>query len=449
MPSPPRWIHRMQHSIRVRLLVSLLGAVVLAFAVLGALTYRNTLREAETLFDYQLEQMALSLRDQGAITPDDARALNNPRFDFVVQIWSADGQLIYASRPDSGLPPHAVLGLANVRAVAQGTTWRVYSTLSHNGLSDRIIQVAQPLRIRSTLAASAALRSMLPLLVLCPMLAVLVWWTISAALRPMQRVAREMRQRDAASLQPVDVTPLPDEIEPLVQSLNGLLERLRQAFEAQRGFVAHAAHELRSPLTALQLQAQLIERATSNPEARAAAVAELRQGIERSTRLVEQLLTLARHEPGTPAPPQTPQDLSEIVRQAVADTVAIATAKNITLELDATSNTRVAGDAHALRILARNLVDNAVRYTPNGGHVRVWVESLNGHAQLTVDDSGPGIAPSERERVFERFYRSPSTTAEGSGLGLAIVRNVAQQHGATIRLDSSPMGGLRAVVAWG
>lgn len=440
-----RSLKRFGRSMRVRLLVSLLSAVALASLILGGLTYSSSLREAEALFDYQLEQMALSLRDQGAITLDEAHALRNPRFDFVVQIWSFDGRLIYASRPDAGLPPRAVLGLADVRTAT--TTWRVYSAVSNDGLGDhRIIQVAQPLRIRSSLAATAALRSILPLIALTPLLAVAVWWTVAAALRPLQRVANDVRQRSAASLAPVDAEHLPDEVKPLVQSLNGLLGRLQHAFEAQRGFVANAAHELRSPLTALKLQAQLIDRST-DAATRSTAIAELRQGIDRATRMVEQLLTLARTEPGATVQPHVAVDLGEVVRQAVAETVGAAAAKNIQLELHADTPVIVQGHADSLRILARNLVDNAVRYTPEHGRVEVKVEAIEGRPQLSVDDSGPGIAPSERERVFERFYRGPTNMSEGTGLGLAIVRSVAQLHGFSVRLSSSQLGGLRACVA--
>lgn len=436
---------RFGRSIRIRLLASLLSVVALASVVLGGLTYRSALAEAEALFDYQLEQMALSLRDQGAITLDEAHTLRDPRFDFVVQIWSLDGQLVYASRPDAGLPPRAVLGLADVRT--DETTWRVYSTISNSGFGDRIIQVAQPLRTRSGLAATIALRSMLPLLALTPLLGAAVWWTVAVALRPLQRVVQDVRARSATSLEQLDATRLPDEVEPLVQALNGLLGRLQQAFETQRGFVANAAHELRSPLTALKLQAQLIERSPDDA-ARTAAVAELRRGIDRATRMVEQLLTLARHEPGALTPPPTTVDLCEAVRLAVAETVGAAASKQIELELLADAPVQVQGHADALRILARNLVDNAVRYTPAGGQIRVRVERPGGQAQLSVDDSGPGIAPAEREHVFERFYRGPSNTAEGTGLGLAIVRSVARQHDAQVELGDSALGGLRVLVRW-
>lgn len=448
-------VAHLRRSIRLRLLVSLLSVIVLAALLLGALSYRSVRQETETLFDYQLRQMALSLRDQGAISRSEAQALANPQLDFVVQIWAVDGTLLYASRPEAGLPPRAVLN-EFTEVQAGHTTWRVYSTGARSLFGDRIIQVAQPLRIREHLAAAAALRSVLPLLALMPLLGVAVWWLVERSLRPLQRVAQEVRQRTPESLEPVQAAALPEEIAPLVQALNGLLGQLHEAFETQRGFVSNAAHELRSPLTALKLQVQVLERLErlerlehADPGERTKAIADLRLGVDRATRMVEQLLTLARHEPGAPARTHQPLDLVDIVRQAIAETVPLAAHQGVELELNAPAAVQVAGDADALRILARNLVDNAVRYTPAGGRVRVAVCLQDGQAGLAVDDSGPGIPPEERERVFDRFYRGRTGTGDGTGLGLAIVRSIAERHGAALRLTDSPQGGLRVELRMG
>ena len=227
-------------------------------------------------------------------------------------------------------------------------------------------------------------------------------------------------------------------------ALNALLQRLGQSLETQRAFVADAAHELRSPLTALKLQLQLLKRAGSEAE-RSAAADALAAGIERAARLVEQLLALARSEPGAAAAAQR-LDLSELVREAVADTVPLALSRGTQFELSAGQPVWVDGDAAALRVLARNLADNAVRYAPRGARVEVQVSQPDGVPMLQVDDSGPGIPPAERERVFDRFYRRGLAEESGSGLGLAIVRSVAQRHGATVALDDSPLGGLRVTL---
>jgi signal transduction histidine kinase len=438
-------------SIRARLLVSLLALLLLAAAVMGAVTYRNVLSEAESLFDYQLQQMALSLRDQGEIAPAQADSLADTKLDFVIQIWTDDGRSIYASRPHSSLPARALLGLATVNV--EGHAWRTFSVATH----ERVIQVAQPVEIRERLAANAAWRSSLPLLLMAPFAALGIGWLATRNLAPLERLAGEVRSRDAQSLAPLSIGGLPDEVAPLALALNSLLERLRTSLDAQRAFVADAAHELRSPLTALKLQLELLRRA-GDDGARDAAGAAIGAGIERANRLVEQMLALARSEGGATPMVMERVDLAEVARQAIADTVAFAASRGIEFELAAETPAAVRGDALSLGLLVRNLVDNAARYAPAGTRVDVSVraEGIAGTVGdagrdaaavvLRVDDAGPGIAEADRQRVFDRFYRHGDSGETGSGLGLAIVQNVASIHRATIALDRSPAGGLRVVV---
>ncbi len=430
------------NSLRLRLLLSLLAMLAVAALVMGGVTYRNVLAETEALFDYQLRQMALSLRDQGEIAPDQARAFADEQLDFVVQIWTVDGRSIYASREHSALPARALLGLADVRVAGQ--TWRTFSVAT----PERVIQVAQPLQIRERLAANAALRSVAPLLFLAPVMALVVWWVAALTLRPLRQVAADVRRRDAQSLAALPTAGLPEEVSPLVTALNALLQRLGQSLDTQRAFVSDAAHELRSPLTALKLQLQMLQRA-SDAAARAEAIDVLAHGIDRAVRLVEQLLALARSEPGAPPAPMEPVDLSEVVRQAVADSVPLAVSRGIEIELFAAAPVSVNGEKTALAVLARNLADNAVRYSPRGSRVEVRVSQHAGVPTLQVDDAGPGIPASERERVFDRFYRRAADEEAGTGLGLAIVRSVAAMHGASVALADSPLGGLRATVRFG
>lgn len=427
------------NSIRVRLLLALLAMLAVAALVMGFVTYRSVLAETESLFDYQLRQMALSLRDQGEIAPGQARALADEQLDFVVQIWTVDGRSIYASRPHTELPERALLGLADISV--QGEVWRTFGVATH----ERVIQVAQPLRIRRQLAAQAALRSVAPLLYLAPLMAFAVWWLAALTLAPLRRVASGVRERDAASLQPLAEAGLPDEVAPLVAALNGLLQRLHASLDAQRAFVADAAHELRSPLTALKLQMQLLRRAP-DAAARDQAVQALGAGIARAARLVEQLLTLARSEPGASAAAFEDHDLSGLVREAVADAVPLAHARGTTIELFADAPVPVHGERAALIALARNLADNAVRYAPSGARVELRVFVQDGAATLQVDDGGPGIPAHEREHVFDRFYRHAAADESGTGLGLAIVRSVAVRHGADVKLEDSALGGLRVTV---
>jgi two-component system OmpR family sensor kinase/two-component system sensor histidine kinase QseC len=433
-------------TLRVRLLLSLLAVLVIAALAMGASVYWNVLRQTESLFDYQLRQMALSLRDQGEIAPEDARALADGQLDYVIQIWGVDGHEVYATQLRTEPPARAVLGFADIPA--GGIVWRTFSVEAR----DRVIQVAQPERVRHERAAQAALRSVVPLLAVAPALALVIGWLVSRSLAPLQRLAVEVRSRDSGSLQALPVHDLPDEVLPLVQSLNALLDRLAAALAAQRHFVGDAAHELRSPLTALKLQVQVMRRAPDDA-ARDEAARALNAGVDRATRLVEQLLALARSEAGPPRE-VTAAPLAEIVRQTMAEVGPFADARGTTLELDVADGAESAslfGDAD-VSVLARNLIDNAVRYSPRGGHVSVWV----GHdaAQpaapvLQVDDDGPGIPEADREMVFDRFVRRDNAADQtGSGLGLAIVRQVALRQGADVTLGTSPAGGLRVRVTW-
>ncbi len=435
-------------SLRARLLLSLLLALAGAAVLVGGLTYRNVLQQTEALFDYQLRQMALSLRDQGEIAPGNAAALRDEDLDFVVQIWQVDGRSVYASRAHRDLPNRTALGLSEI--VVGQEHWRSFAVAAH----DRVIQVAQPVRIRQGLAADAALRSVLPLLAAAPLMAALLWWLIERSLRPLARLARQVGEQDTASLAPVPAVGLPDEVAPLVLALNTLLDRLGLAWAGQRAFVADAAHELRSPLTALKLQAQVLRRLgeTGAPEAdRQAALAALSAGVDRAARLVEQLLALARAEPGAPQPEHLPVDLAALLHQVVADAAApLAAARGSQIGVEAASPVSVSGDAAELAVLLRNLIDNALRYSPPGGRVQLRLSPGAAGPCLTVDDSGPGIAAAERERVFERFVRGQAADGTtGSGLGLAIVRSIARRHGARVTLGDSALGGLRVSLQFG
>ncbi|MCV2368411.1 ATP-binding protein [Roseateles oligotrophus] len=424
------------NSMRARLLLSLLALLAAAALVMGASSYRSVLAETEAMFDYQLRQMALALRDQGEIAPSQAHTLSDEQLDFVVQIWTADGRSIYASREHANLPARALLGLAEINVAGQ--RWRTYSVATPG----RVIQVAQPVQIRQKLAAAAALRSVLPLLWLAPLLALLGWWLSALTVAPLRAVAAEVSQRDAQALAALPTAGLPDEVAPLVKALNALLQRLGSSLDQQRAFVADAAHELRSPLTALKLQAQLLQRAPSEAD-RAAAMAALTAGIERAARLVEQLLALARAEPGGPALALQTLDLSELVRGVMADCHPLALARGTELSLHADMPVQVQAEPTALAMLVRNLLDNALRHGKAGGQVELSVSEIAGRPTLWVDDDGPGIPANERERVFDRFYRRNPGAETGSGLGLAIARNLAEQHGAQLKLLDSPLGGLR------
>jgi signal transduction histidine kinase len=431
-------------SIRARLLLSLLPLFVLAELLIGTITYRYVLRESDALFDYHLEQMALSLRDQSAVQVPAMPAEEREQFDFVVQIWNADGSKVYLSqtRSTARLPDRATLGFADV--VADGERWRAYSLLARG----RVIQIGQPYVVRERIAAAAALRSLTPLMIAAPLVALAIWWLVGLALRPVVRVTRALRQRDAERLDPVPVDDLPSEIEPMIRQLNRLLERLAGAFSAQRAFVADAAHELRTPLAALKLQAGLLARARDDTS-RTEALRSLQAGIDRSAHLVDQLLTLARNESGHAACDAASSrtiDLAEIVADVLAALQPLAEARRISLAQQGPPALPIEADPAAVHGMARNLLDNAIRHAPDDSRVIIALSPGADSVQLTVDDAGPGIPVEERARVFDRFYSRTSGDRGGSGLGLAIVRAIVERHGGTISLEDSPLGGLRVVV---
>jgi signal transduction histidine kinase len=426
------------NSIRTRLSVALILLVALVSLVAAVVTYHRVLNETSTLFDYQLRQMALSLRGQISMAPRIEVPPDQGDSDFVIQIWDVFGTRVYLSRPGLPLINQVVLGYTDLSLRGEG--WRAYGLQTPNG----VIQIAQPLRVREGLAGAAALRVVVPLILLLPVMVAFVAWIVGRGLRPLKAVTAEVQRRDERSLSPLAAERLPLEIEPLVSELNRLLLRLEVAFSAQRDFVADAAHELRSPLTALRLQVQLLDRAPDEP-ARLEARERLGAAIERAIHLAEQLLTLARSDPGEAVAVVAPFDLATVVAAGITDSHALAFTRHIDVSLDA-QPTLMQGDAEALRILVRNLVDNAVRYTPTGGSVRVRCSMTAAGPELEFADTGPGIPAADRERVFDRFYRRPGAAETGTGLGLAIVKAVAARHGAHVSLSEVPGGGLLVIV---
>jgi two-component system OmpR family sensor kinase len=433
------------NSLRNRLLAWLLGAV----AVIGAggawFSYRHALSEANAYFDYHLRETGLLLRDQvygfGArpALPQDI-----PQYDFVVQVWTQDGVRIWQSRPHTVLPGLTQLGLSTVET--GNGRWRVYGV----DAGSRVIQVAQPMDLRERRAAQLAWRTLQPFALLLPALAVLIVWIVARVMRPVRDFSAALRSRSPDALEPLALAGLPTEIQPVADSLDDLLARLREALQRERAFIADAAHELRTPLTALRLQAAELAALPAGTE-RDQAMHGLAAGIDRMVRLVEQLLALARAERGGPHE-RAPVALDEIAREVVEELLPLADAGQVDLGIERADTVEVGGEREALRVLVRNLVDNAVRYTPPGGRVDVQVLTAGegGGPEVSVTDSGPGLPAAERERVFDRFYRVPGSGAPGSGIGLALVRSIARSHGATVRLEDGPAGhGLRARVTFG
>lgn len=434
------------HSLRARLLGLLLLAIVLTAAAQSLVVYQQARAEADSIFDYHMQQMAQALRN-GVSMPNlpalDESLTGSDDFDFVVQVWSVDGARLFQSSARGELPERAVLGFSEMRVA--GSPYRVYSVQTRS----QVIQVAQDMAPRRAMARTLALRTVAPILWMAPLLMLLAWWVVSASLRPVERLRAQVAQRQADDLARVTEDGLPDEIAPLAHELNLLFSRVRSAFEAQQHFVADAAHELRSPLAALRLQVQGLQRARDEA-ARALALERLLAGIDRATHLVEQLLLLARQQAGAAAGLSgAALDLCQLAKRCLADAAVPAQHKGVDLGLAEAQACQVFGQVDALRILLRNLIDNAIRYTPAGGRVDVSVTLEQGRAVLTVQDSGPGIGLAERPRVLDRFYRVQGAAEGGSGLGLAIVAAICQTHHAELQLaDSASLGGLQVRVVF-
>ena len=425
-------------SIRRWLLAALLAALAVAGLVASAATFMSARDEVGVLLDEELRQVALSLRDHAVL---DLRRLEsvdaNPDQRVLVQIWDPAFDRPYVSRIVGGAPmPRTDEGYATL--LHGGRSWRLFTL--HTGR--QLVQVAQPTALRTELAARTASRLLLPVLLVLPFLGMAGWWIVGRGLAPLGRIAGAVKERSPTALTPVSTAALPIEVRPLADALNDLLARLDQSFSTQRRFAADAAHELRTPLTALGLQLQLAERATTDGD-RARAFERLRQGIRRATRLVQQLLTMARLDPDAAAAPTVAVAVGALVSSVIDDARPLAAERTVRIECsDRSEGATVSGNEDALRILFNNLIDNALRYTPGGGRVSAVVSIESEAVLVDVEDTGPGIADDERERVFDRFYRGPGAQGTGTGLGLAIVSQVADMHRGEVKLEAAGAGGL-------
>ena len=457
-------------SLRRKLLWLIFAVVLIASFIQALAVYRIALRETEAVFDSQMQRMALSLSGGLASSIDETSVLEGAHAqDWIVQIWRADGTMLYRSASARLLPQQTVLGFSNV--AAHGRRFRVFAVQTPR----QVVQVAQTELSRKELASKLALRTMAPVALLLPLCLLVVWGVISRAFAPLERARASLASRSIADLSPLSRDNMPEEVQPLLREMNLLLGRLDHAWQTQQHFVADAAHELRSPLAALRLQAQSLQRAQA-PEQREVAMQRLIGGIDRATRMVEQLLALARQEGAQITPASHCEvDATAQCQRVLADMEPLARARDITLSAGQLDAVQLHGHADGFVSLVRNLVENAIRYTPEGGQVRLDLQrqateiapakgdktkgdkakgasvgegerEAGAWAVLSVDDSGPGIAAAERERVFDRFYRVPGSAPGGSGLGLAIVKTIAQGLGGQVSLGESDLGGLHVRV---
>lgn len=446
----------MIRSIRHFLLISLLVSITIASSITAVGNYLLDKQVIQPYLDKQLIKIYefLEVLDQSPTynSPGiqekifkNIKQTGNER-SLLFQIWSPTNTLLIDS--PSNFPKtfkDSPLGFSNT--VINGSDWRIY-TQNDPDTNNKIV-VAERQEIRNQLADNITENNAYILLVTYPIFGVLIWIIVGIALRSITRVSNEISNRALTYLEPVNPNNIPVEIKPLVDELNQLFVRLRLAFDRNKRFAGDAAHELRTPLAALKTQAQVALKSENMTE-RYNSLLKVIQGVDRSTHIVAQLLTLSRLNQEEALNDIKWVDLHKLTAEIVAYLVPIALEKQIEIELTPPPiDAIILGNDIALGILIRNVVDNAIRYTPKNGEVKIFIITHTEHIILRVTDSGPGVPVELRERIFERFYRVLGTTAQGSGLGLAIVSQIAELHHAHISLNTPQNGiGLQFDVAF-
>lgn len=421
---------QLKTSVQLRLSVALSLAIVLVTIIAGVFSFMSAFNEANELQDDVLRQIAALFDRQHrplAHPGDKGRSPDSDDTSRVIVQYLTDHPQTTANTP---LPLPATLADGLHTLSIHGEPFRV---LIKTMASKERVAIAQKTAIRDDIARDSALRTIMPLLILLPILLWLIADLVRKMFRPIAALATEIDNRSQHALHPVAATPLPVEIRPFAVAINRLLQRVAQAMASQRRFVADAAHELRSPLTALSLQAERLAEADMSSLARE-RLQTLQQGIARNRNLLDQLLTLAKAQNST-ATPATMLAVQSLFRRVLADLLPLASARQIDIGIEGHQEVHLALHEQDLIAIIRNLVDNAIRYTPPGGRVDLSIRIEDGQAILQVKDSGPGIALAERQRVFDPFYRTLGSDQIGSGLGLSIVKAIAERIGAQIRLD--------------
>ncbi|HOY70866.1 MAG TPA: ATP-binding protein [Methylotenera sp.] len=438
-------------SLRLRLVLLLFVGLGVAWLVAAWFTHLESREEINSLFDAQIAQSAQVLLEttrhelHERIEHDDDEITVTHEYEqkLIFQIWDEHDLLLRSTTAPNTAMANSEEGYSE--AIINGQPSRVLTRW--DARHEFMIQVAEPLAGREVLARHITLKMLTPMFIVLPVLGILLWLGIGAGLRPLQQIKQEVKQRAAHQLQPLAMNNVPDEVAPLISALNDLFARLAHAFESERRFTADAAHELRTPLTALKIQAQVAARTQDDTE-RNLALAQVLRGVDRATHLIEQLLALTRVDPENTTLTFEQVNLRHIAVSVLADLAPLAQAKKLALVLEDGADCYVQGNQTQLSLMLRNLVDNAIRYTTEGS-VTVALSNAGG-VTLTVSDTGPGIAESEREQVQKRFYRITGSGEEGSGLGLSIVKRIAELHGAKLSLSYANAGyGLKATVAWG
>jgi two-component system, OmpR family, sensor histidine kinase QseC len=440
---------RLGRSLQLRLLVLLSVAITVVWLAVAVWAWVDARHEVDELMDSHLAQAAAILVVQpfnmeGGKVPD-APALQHYSERVAFQVFHDDVLVVHSAQADT--EPLGSLRSGFETVLYHGDRWRVFA--ARDADSDVQVYVGEAIEARNSIVL-AMLRGMLtPMVLALPLLVALMWWVVRRGLLPLRVLSRTLGLRKPQALNPVVVPDVPAEMRPLVAELNGLLARIGSMVEVERRFTADAAHELRTPIAAIRAQAQVALGAGSNTAQRDLALRTTLAGCDRAAHLVDQLLALARLESGSVAT-DTACNVSALVRQVAADLAPAALGRGQDLALEADMPCAIAANGALVNLLVRNLLDNALRYSPDGARVLVRVATTaQGIVALEVHDSGPGMAPSDRQRLGERFFRVLGHTQPGSGLGWSIVRRIAEVSGARVEAQASVLlGGLWVRVEW-
>ncbi len=417
-------------SLRRVTLLTLVGLLT-SVGIVGAVwAYVSARMEAGEFLDLQQQQVARFVGDLSFVPPKNAALPPHEKEDdYVVAVTYRDGRPAQTSNPKIAIPDATETGFSELRQ--NGVTWRVFSLVT----AGRTVQVAQQMAVRRELAAGAAAQAALPLLVALPLSWLLLGLITARIFARLERVADGIARRDSADTTPIPLEQVPSEILPLVEAVNDLLERLRVAMQRQKAFLSDAAHELRTPLTAITLQIGNLRGAIPDDPALAERLDDIEAGARRAAALTHQLLRIARYDAEADRPrAQDRVCLDDLVTEVVAGLVPLAESRSIDLGILERQPATVTGRAADLRTMIEVLVDNAVRYTAEGGTVDVGLGRQDGSPAVVVSDTGPGVRDELLPRLAERFVRGQPGDSEGSGLGLAIAQAIAVRHGVALTL---------------
>lgn len=449
-------------SLKKQLLLFLLSSLLLVWAATAYISYKSTRDEIAELFNAELAQSARVVQSfvenmlrQRALTKLWEHDKTPDLFDMPIIEHKYERKIAFQLRSikdglvlrSESAPEFALSMTRNgySETVIHEQLWHVFSLSSENG--DYVIHVGQRDDIRKQLAETIAGEQIIGFLIALPVLGVMIWLIVSRTLSPINHLKEELASRKAGRLQALSVEHLPDEMLPVVQQINSLFAMLEQAFTNERNFSSDASHELRTPLAGLLTQVQVAQK-TDDPGVRNQALLQAQHAVSRMTHMVQQLLTLSRVQHHRAAIGKQPLDVNQALITVIADMDHVAHEKSVDIELQGIDDPLIDANPQLFQILLRNLLDNAIKYSPAGSRVKIQFQCIKNKLWLSVEDSGPGVPDGDYQRITQRFYRCVETagTVEGSGLGLSIVQRIIGLHGAEIAFSKSVLGGLKVLL---